>query len=341
MFKRRTLFICGAGTSFEAGLSLGVDLAENIVKMTDIRFGHDGHEHIGGGDYDLYDDIKQHVRLTNEDHRRAALIIRNGLGFSQSIDDFLDQHRTNERVTFYGKAALVKSILEAEADSKLYIDANKAQRFNADQVRGTWFVKFMYMLGRGIPKEDVSQIFDNVAFIVFNYDRCIEHFLFHALQRAYNISDTEAWSLLDDLTIIHPYGDIGPVRQIPFGAKTVNCAQLASRIRTYTEQEATGNVSQEIAVEVARAQCMIFLGFAYHPQNVRLLQPDDKMSARPIYGTAYKMSDSDVGIINRQFLDFIESQGVLATIHQNLIKLENRLTCADLFDYYARSLSGD
>jgi hypothetical protein len=27
----------------------------------------------------------------------------------------------------------------------------------------------------------VREIFDNVAFIVFNYDRCIEHFLFHAL----------------------------------------------------------------------------------------------------------------------------------------------------------------
>ena len=41
----------------------------------------------------------------------------------------------------------------------------------------TWLVKFMYMLGRGVPKENVREIFDNVSFIVFNYDRCVEFFL--------------------------------------------------------------------------------------------------------------------------------------------------------------------
>ena len=192
----------------------------------------------------------------------------------------------------------------------------------------------------------MRQIFDNVAFIVFNYDRCIEYFLFHALQRAYNISDSEAWSILDDLTVIHPYGDIGPVRQTPFGAKTLNCAQLASRIRTYTEQEKTGNIRQEIAVEVARAECMIFLGFAYHPQNVRLLQPKDKMSRKPVYGTAAKCRTS--ARRNRYSLGsrFMEpppsvSNAIAASTRDNIVRLENKLTCADLFDYYARSLSGD
>jgi hypothetical protein len=181
MFTRRTLIICGAGTSFEAGLPLGVDLARRIVEITDVRFGRGGTEPIGGGDFDLYENIKQAVPLKTNEHQQAAWLIRDGLGFAQSIDDFLDQHRTNERVNFYGKAALVKTILEAEAKSNLYVDLRTAQRFNADQVRGTWFVKFMYMLGRGVPKENVREIFDNVAFIVFNYDRCIEHFLFHAL----------------------------------------------------------------------------------------------------------------------------------------------------------------
>jgi hypothetical protein len=92
------------------------------------------------------------------------------------------QHRTNERVNFYGKATIVKAVLEAETKSKLYIDRNKGQKFYADQVRGTWFVKFMYALGRSLPKEDVREIFNNVSFVIFNYDRCIEHFLWHALQ---------------------------------------------------------------------------------------------------------------------------------------------------------------
>ncbi len=340
MFARRTLFICGAGTSFEAGLPLGVELAERIVEKTDIRFGANGYDPIGGGDFELYQDIKQALHLPNNEHQRAASIIRNGLGFSQSIDDFLDQHRTNERVSFYGKAVLVKSILEAESSSRLYVDMNKGHRFSANQARGTWFVKFMYMLGRGLPKENVREIFENVAFIVFNYDRCIEHFLLHALQRLYNIADSEAQSIMDDLTIIHPYGSVGPLREVPFGGRGYNCATLAKRIRTYTEQEAAGDVGNEIAVEVARAGCMIFLGFAYHRQNVRLLQPADKMSARPIYGTAYKMSDSDVSIVTRELAGFMD-RGVRMQARESMTKLENKLTCTDLFDYYARSLSGD
>jgi hypothetical protein len=338
MFNRRTLFVCGAGTSYEAELPLGVELAENIVKMTDIRFGNGGHD--GDGDFALYEDIKQAVPLPTNEHQKAALIIHNGLGFAQSIDDFLDQHRTNEHVNFYGKATIVKAVLEAEAKSKLYVDQNRAQRFYADQVRGTWFVKFMYMLGRGVPKENVREIFDNVSFVIFNYDRCIEHFLLHALQRAYNISDNEALSILDDLSIIHPYGSVGSLREIPFGATSVNCAQLAKRIKTYTEQEAAGDIINEIQVEVARASCVIFLGFAYHPQNVRLFQPPDKMTHRPIYGTAYKMSDSDVRIVTRQLAGFMD-RGVRMQDRESTTKLENKLTCADLFDYYARSLSGD
>jgi hypothetical protein len=148
---------------------------------------------------------------------------------------------------------------------------------------------------------------------------------------------------LDDLTIIHPYGSIGLLREVPFGATSVNCARLAPRFRTYTEQEAAGDVLREITVEVDRAASMIFLGFAYHPQNMRLLQPNDRMSLRPIYGTAYKMSDSDVSIVARQLTDFMDHGKSIKSImfRQNATKLETKLTCTDLFDYYARSLSGD
>lgn len=343
MFTRRTLFICGAGTSYEAGLPLGVGLAENIAKICDVRWESRGTVTASDGDFELYEDIKQ---VMPNDTYKAAWIIRDGLGFSQSIDDFLDQHRTNELVTFYGKTALIRSILKAEAESKLYIDARRAQEFDADQVRGTWFVKFMYALGRGVPKEQVGKIFDNVAFIVFNYDRCIEHFLLHALKRAYNIGDNEAQPILEKLTIIHPYGIVAPLRQIPFGAANVNCTRLTKQIRTYTEQEAVPNIADQIASEVARARCMIFLGFAYHPQNVRLLQPKSEVSRRPVFGTAYKMSDSDVGVVTRQIRDFMQpppsiSNAIPPTTRDDIVKLENKLTCTDLFDYYARSLSGD
>jgi hypothetical protein len=232
----------------------------------------------------------------------------------------------------------MKTISKAdERASKLHFDPNQRERFKGDELSDTWFVKFMYMLGRGIPKENVRQIFDNVSFIVFNYDRCIEYFLFHALQRLYSIGENEAAAILDDLSIIHPYGSIGSLREVPFGATRANYVALAKGIRTYTEQ--VGEIAGEIAVEVARANCIVFLGFAYHSQNLQIIHPEPLIPIIPVYGTAYKMSESDVHVVSRRLVDFF-LPNVSVQNRRSQISLENKLTCSDLFDNYARSLTG-
>jgi hypothetical protein len=337
MFNRRTLFVCGAGTSFEAGLPLGVDLAKTIATKMDVRFSSGGYQPTGSGDFDLYDDIKQRLPNQQNEYQRAAWLIRDGLGFAQSIDDFLDQHRSNEHVNTYGKAAIVKSVLEAERASKLYFDPNQRERFKGDELADKWFVKFMYMLGRGIPKEDVRQIFDNVSFIVFNYDRCVEFFLLHALQRLYSIGENEAAGIIDDLSIIHPYGTIGSLRDVPFGTTRADYVALAKGVKTYTEQ--VGDTANAIDVELDRAQCIVFLGFAYHSQNLQIIRPEEGKTMVPIYGTAYKMSSSDVDVVSRRLQGFfLTAESGQARGSQ--INLENKMTCADLFDNYARSLTG-
>ena len=98
----------------------------------------------------------------------------------------------------------MKAILEAQQKSKLYSD--NIATFRQTILRTRWFVKFMQMLGRGVSKENIRNIFDRVSFIVFNYDRCLEHFLLHALQQAYGIRRDEAEAILSGVRIIHPYG---------------------------------------------------------------------------------------------------------------------------------------
>jgi len=97
---------------------------------------------------------------------------------------------------------------------------------------------------------------------------------------------------------------------------------------------------KDLAEEVAQAGCVIFLGFAYHSQNMRLLKPPALMAARPIYGTAFKMSDSDVGIVESQLAGLLD-KGVKMQERRGMIKIENKLQCVELFDYYGKSLSGD
>jgi hypothetical protein len=173
MFKRQTLFILGAGSSHEVGLPLGRELATSIGKMTDIRF-EQVNRPTGVGDMNIYSQLTQGLRVQAHEYQDAGWLIRDGVGFAQSIDDFLDQHRNNQFVNVYGKAALVKAILDAERKSKLYFGGDSGiETFNAGRFADTWFVKFMHMLGRGISKENVRTIFDRVAFITFNYDRCL------------------------------------------------------------------------------------------------------------------------------------------------------------------------
>ncbi|MEA2896590.1 MAG: hypothetical protein QOJ84_2205 [Bradyrhizobium sp.] len=60
----------------------------------------------------------------------------------------------------------------------------------------------MHLLTEGIKKnENLERIFDNVAFVNFNYDRCLEQFLWLALQQLYLINEECAAELVSGLTI--------------------------------------------------------------------------------------------------------------------------------------------
>src|SRR5262249_36707437 len=163
------------------GLPPGTKLAKAIGAKMDIRF-EQFNKPIGTGDLDLFMHVTSRIQNNAQEYQEAAWLIRDGIALAQSIDDFIDLHRTTPYLVQYGKAAIVKSILEAEHQSRLYFKTPAGPEiFSPEGIADTWFVKFMHLLGRGIPKQDAREIFDHVSFIVFNYDRCVEHFLFHAL----------------------------------------------------------------------------------------------------------------------------------------------------------------
>jgi hypothetical protein len=80
MFHRQTLFVVGAGASFELDLPLGTALAKSIKQKMDIRFGGPGNKPIGTGDMDLFENVtKFYVESMNE-FQDAAWLMRDGLG---------------------------------------------------------------------------------------------------------------------------------------------------------------------------------------------------------------------------------------------------------------------
>jgi hypothetical protein len=229
MFKRRTLFIVGAGASAEAEMPVGSQLAKTIGAKCDIRFER-GFDPIGTGDHALFGQFRG-VRSNISGLQTAAWLIRDGIQLSSSIDDFLDLHRENTEVMLFGKSTIVKSILEAEQNSLLYFDRARETTIDFDKIAETWFfVKFMKILARGQTLGNVAQIFDNVSFIIFNYDRCLEYFLLHALQRLYGLDQSKAEEICNSLRVIHPYGAYGVVESYPFLVIPVYRSELARPI---------------------------------------------------------------------------------------------------------------
>ena len=339
MFKRRTLFVIGAGASREVGFPLGTELAAIIRKKMDILYEYGGQPKANDADYELYEVVVRSKPHERQEYQRAAWLIREGITLTRSIDDFMDLHRENSRLVLLGKAAIVKSIIEAEKKSSLYVDTSRLDKLETGHLANTWFVKFMQMLDRGVRKEDVSTIFDNVSFVVFNYDRCIEHFLLHALQSVYGISRDEAYAIVQTLNIIHPYGTLSDV---PFGGHPYNSYDyplLASQIKTYTEQVSDTKILDKLSRTVASAECIVFLGFAYHSQNMMLLKPSPSSVRVPVFGTAFGMSNADVEVVEQQVLEFF-GPAKAPRLKEKIIKLENGLKSFELFDWYSKSLSG-
>ena len=125
----------------------------------------------------------------------------------------------------------------------------------------------------------------------------------------------------------------------------MNYRNLSDAIKTYTERVEEPSVLESMRTAIKEAECIVFLGFASHKQTMALLKPIGRLASREIYGTAYKMSDSDVSQVTSELKSFFPEQVVRT--HADIIwreeyepKIENSLTCTELFDYYAKSLAG-
>ncbi len=344
MFKENTVFVVGAGASAEFELPIGAELAKNISELTDFYFeGRGFSSHLERGDQLILDVLKLGSNQDNQvyqDYQDAARKISKGITAVDSIDNFLDIHSDDESIKFCGKVAIVRAILEAEEKSDLYYDYIYAnpKMIDFEKSNEAWMKKFFSQLTRNRPKSDLENIFDKITIISFNYDRCIEQYIFHALQNVYSIPDIEAFDLLESLEIYHPYGMVGKLKTninqsgVPFGTKLQpqELIKAAEDIRTYSEQVKDKKSLDKIKDIIEVAEAIIFLGFAYHAQNIEILRPPQKTRIKSVFGTALGFSDPDLEEVRKLVQKF--SNKVLK------FEIKNKLTCSDLFTEHRLSL---
>lgn len=334
MLKRKTVFVVGAGASCEAGLPSGQEL---LMKIADSL--REGNRSGLPSSYRLQQAIARYNSETHGTRWQEIFVacgtICDAAPLSLSIDNFLDAHRGNKAIEVCGKLAIAESILDAERNSKLFVKPQHHSKSDHAHLVGTWYPKLFQLLSEGVDRDDLDDFFENVAFVIFNYDRCVEHFLCEALRTYYALSPEDAQHLVGRARFFHPYGTVGPLQWqdgmgISLGAE-VNGDKLlniSGGLRTFTERIEDEEALAAIKGATLEAEMVVFLGFAFHEQNMKLLELFD---CRHVFATAYRMSDSDCGVVSDEIRAL--SRGPT----DFTIEIRNDLTCVGLFEQYWRS----
>ncbi|MFT3807558.1 hypothetical protein [Arenimonas sp.] len=344
MFKSRTLFVVGAGASAELGLPVGAGLKSQIADKLNFSFQH-GYE-LTGGDWRVYEALRSLAQEKSQNSNiyvQAGRRIHTGMQIAPSIDTFLDAHKEDGHVVACGKLGIASAILEAESNSKLFKDYRYGDKPEMERAEGTWLPALASRMVEGVGKGDLESIFNNLSFVCFNYDRCIELYLYHALQDYYGISNSQAAELMKKLPIRHPYGVVGRLPwqegegiQVPFGStlEGTGLLQVSERIKTFTERIDEGDQLESMKMLVQKAQTVVFLGFSFQAQNMDLLSVTDKSSADRVFSTAYGFSNSDCAVISSEVRRaLMKHDGELS------VELRNTLKCVDLFGEYSKSIT--
>ncbi|WP_083560590.1 hypothetical protein [Oceanococcus atlanticus] len=307
--RQNTAFVIGAGASNDFGLPVGDTLKTNIaqaLKQTERQ-----------------DDAVQKDRLTvalrlveqanmllGQPVFKGTQRIIVGMPTAESIDNFVHQHRGDPCIELVAKMAIVHCILKAEHESSLGPSPNAPADpeyvdFTKDQNQSAWIVGLFKAVTQGATPHELEERLRNLSLIIFNYDRCVEHFLFSVFKTHYGFTSAKAKHFMDLITIIHPYGTVGALpwmehesaATVAFGGRQLrgpDLLHLASNIRTFTESSENNDNFVKAQLAITNADAIAFLGFAFHPLNMRGIMPTSEMTqneGRDVFGTAYGVSD--------------------------------------------------
>lgn len=335
----KTVYIIGAGASRELDLPTGEELKSKISILLNISF--DSSRLIKGDR--LIEKALSSISTQNSSEfnklQSASQLISRALPQAISIDNFIDTHRNKKEVEVCGKLAIVRSILQAEQNSKLY--NIKSGSFSA--INNTWHNAFFKQITENCTHEELPERLTKTTLIIFNYDRCIEHFLHSSFMNYYDITSQDAATLVNSMNIYHVYGQVGYLpwqnrsTSISYGADPdVNdLLKLYEKIKTFTEGS-DPNKSEIVALkrEIINCSRLVFLGFAFHPLNMKILSSNDKnpSNVARIYATTSGISDSDLKFVENSIKNSFPNKMIA-----NPIFLDKY--CSDFFTHLWRSLS--
>jgi len=266
----------------------------------------------------------------------AGRDMANALPGCESIDDLLERHSDNALYNAAGKLAIAECIALAERKSPLRQNPNKIQIPAIDKYAHHWLSRLLQGVTKGCSPAVLNEVFGRLKVVNFNYDRCFEWFSFLWLRHVYNLKEREAWEILNSMEVIHPYGSLGALpdgsnQAVPFGIEldAHELHELHGNILTYSESVEEDRRAEKITALTSRCSKVIFLGFAFHRQNMNLLDFEVTGLSREVYATTVGMADPRWEAAQRRILNSLNQ-----TRNETVIR-SSSASCRDLIMDYA------
>ncbi|MBW7988586.1 MAG: hypothetical protein FVQ84_00980 [Planctomycetes bacterium] len=281
MVDIETVLVLGAGASMPFSFPSGKKLVALINDMLN-------------GDSPTVDLLKKHGH-----EKEHIWNFRNTLVLSgrSSVDEFLE-YRTD--FLDIGKEAIAAALLRFEQTANL---------FNVKK-DNNWYQYLFGLLNTSFDEFDQNKL----AIITFNYDRSFEHYLFTALQHAYNKNDEECAEKLNKIPIVHLHGKLGrlPWEKTRYSLVPYDTPRYPDKLGLYVGR---GGVNIKIIHEdikkdpefkqafelLIAAKRICFLGFGFNETNLKrlriesLCQPD--VPDKDICGTSYGLSQRQLQLV--------------------------------------------
>jgi hypothetical protein len=285
MIRRSVVLVLGAGASQPYGYPLGSELRQMLCSP--------GEEFI--------------TLVAAAGHDRNAVIELAGefkASNLASIDVFLER-RPN--LAALGRAMIAGVILQRDSYT----------------LSGNWYDFLWQQLSRDAPTIDAFKQ-NNLKVITFNYDTSFERFMVNSVRASYDVTlDAAKIAFEATLPVIHVHG------QIPYklaGRVLAQSEATSESIRAFSDQiialhEGQDN-SQEFSMArhlLGEAERAIFLGFGFHPENMRRLRVQD-WPKRQVVASVYGLVGQETERVVKMFAPM------------GAVSLEDR-NCLDLLRY--------
>lgn len=280
------------------------------------------------------------VKIFN-DHLHAARQTISSAKQAISIDNIVDALE-DQKIELIAKLGIVRAIQRAEQKSRKFQKSEDGHdSLKLENFRATWYDSLTKILCEKRRKTDIDNIFDNISFVSFNYDRCIEHYLPYSISNYYGVQLDRVRTLMPKLQIHRPYGIAG---YLPWMGKSGDpshfehssanaLAEAAGLIRTFTEGVEKPDTLENMRNELSMAERVIFLGFAFHPQNMSILKCKLPQNAE-FLATAQGLSVSDKRVVAENIGDTFG----LRPDRTRRISIAG-LSCNDLFNSFWRTIT--